>query len=363
MFKIKIARKIKRAAVLFVAAAMLVSSTACSSHMFDVKDIFGVTKDNTDDYTDEQKRFEEFLHDEYVDSVTSDTLTYNYEIKDGETMGIPEPEVSLGDHDMTDEGIKKQKSEFDDTFEKLKSFDRDDLTENQQLTYDILKQYMENEEEGYLNIYLSEPFSPMKGLQANISTYFTDYRFDDKGDVERYIQVLGMVRDYFDDYLDFEKTKSEKGYFMSDAVCDDVIQQCKDFLKDKDNHFMIQTFNDNIEALDFLTDDEIKDFEAQNKKAVAESLLPAFQDVIDVLSSLKGTGKNDGGLCNYEGGKDYYTYLLQSAAGTDKTPDEVAEMLDDNLSQLITEMTSMAMTDYDSYQYLYDNYDDLFFRI
>ena len=179
MFKIKIARKIKRAAVLFVAAAMLVSSTACSSHMFDVKDIFGVTKDNTDDYTDEQKRFEEFLHDEYVDSVTSDTLTYNYEIKDGETMGIPEPEVSLGDHDMTDEGIKKQKSEFDDTFEKLKLFDRDDLTENQQLTYDILKQYMENEEEGYLNIYLSEPFSPMKGLQANISTYFTDYRFDD----------------------------------------------------------------------------------------------------------------------------------------------------------------------------------------
>lgn len=56
MFKIKIARKIKRAAVLFVAAAMLVSSTACSSHMFDVKDIFGVTKDNTDDYTDEQKK-------------------------------------------------------------------------------------------------------------------------------------------------------------------------------------------------------------------------------------------------------------------------------------------------------------------
>ena len=360
MFKIKIARKIKRAAVLFVAAAMLVSSTACSSHMFDVKDIFGVTKDNTDDYTDEQKRFEEFLHDEYVDSVTSDTLTYNYEIKYGETMGIPEPEVSLGDHDMTDEGIKKQKSEFDDTFEKLKSFDRDDLTENQQLTYDILKQYMENEEEGYLNIYLSEPFSPMKGLQANISTYFTDYRFDDKGDVERYIQVLGMVRDYFDDYLDFEKTKSEKGYFMSDAVCDKVIEQCEDFIKDKENHFMIQVFNDNIEALDFLTEDEIRDFENQNKKAVQESLIPAFEDTIKVLKSLKGTGKNDDGICNYEGGKDYYAYLLQDAAGTSKSPEEVAQMLDDNLSGLMTSLYSIAMTDYASYEYFSENYDNLF---
>ena len=71
----------------------------------------------------------------------------------------------------------------------------------------------------------------MKGLQSNISTYFTDYRFDDKGDVERYLQVLGMVRDYFDDNLEFEKTKSEKGYFMSDAVCDKVIEQCEDFIQ------------------------------------------------------------------------------------------------------------------------------------
>lgn len=360
MFKIKFAKKIKRAAVILAAAALLVSSTACSSHMFDVKDIFGVTRDKEEDFTSEQKRFEEFLHDEYVDSVTSDTLTYNYEIKDGDALGIPEPEVSLGDDDMSDEGIRKQKAEFDETYEKLSSFDREDLTENQQLTYDIIKQYMENQEQGYLNIYLSEPFSPMKGLQSNISTYFTDYRFDDKGDVERYIEVLGMVKDYFDDYLEFEKVKSEKGYFMSDDVCDAVIEQCEDFISDKDNHFMIQTFNDSIESLSFLTEEEIRNFEAQNKKAVADSLIPAFQDVIDVLSSLKGTGKNDGGLCNYEGGKDYYTYLLQNAAGTDKTPDEVAEMLDDNLSQLLTDMTSMVIKDYDSYEYLYSNYDDLF---
>ena len=53
MFKIKIAKKIKRVAVILAAAALLASSTACSSHMFDVKDIFGVTKDNADDYTDE----------------------------------------------------------------------------------------------------------------------------------------------------------------------------------------------------------------------------------------------------------------------------------------------------------------------
>lgn len=360
MVKYNLRKGIKKIAVLFSVAALALSSTACSSHMFDRKSITGTIIDNKDDYTKVQKEFEEFLKDEYVDSVTSDTLTYNYEIKDGAAMGIPEPEVTLSKYDMSDEGIAAQKADFDKTFNRLKSFDRDVLTENQQLTYDILKQYMETEEEGYLNIYLSEPFSPMKGLQSNISTYFTDYRFDDKGDVERYIQVLNMVRDYFGTYLDFEKTKSEKGYFMSDAVCDKVIEQCEDFIKDKENHFMIQVFNDNIEALDFLTEDEIRDFENQNKKAVQESLIPAFEDTIKVLKSLKGTGKNDDGICNYEGGKDYYAYLLQDAAGTSKSPEEVAQMLDDNLSGLMTSLYSIAMTDYASYEYFSENYDNLF---
>jgi uncharacterized protein (DUF885 family) len=356
-------RKFKRAAskiVVMVGAFSLLFTTACSSHMFDVKNTVGTVKDDESEYTDVQKKFQDFLWDTYVEEVTADTLTYNYEIKDGEAMGIQEPEITLGDADMSDEGIAKEKAEFDETFNELKSFDREDLTENQQLTYDILYEYMENEELGYLNIYLYEPFSPMKGLQANIATYFTDYRFDDAGDVDRYVQILGMVRDYFDSYLDFEKTKSEKGYFMSDSVCDEVIEQCEDFLDYDDEHFMVTVFNDNIEALDFLTEEEITTYEAANEKAVEESLLPAFQDVIDVLTSLKGTGTNDGGLCEYEGGQDYYTYLLRNAAGTSKTPEEVAEMLDENLSELMSDMYSIAMMDYSSYEYFVDNYDDLF---
>lgn len=359
MTKFNYGRHIKKAVVVMM-TAVLVSVTACSSHMFEQKSSTGIVKDDAGSYTDVQKEFEEFLNDEYIDSVTSDTLTYNYSVKDGDALGIPEPEVSLGDYDMSDEGIAKEKAEFDETFGKLKAFDRDELTENQQLTYDILYRYMETQSLAYLNIYLSEPFSPMNGLQANISTYFTDYRFDDKGDVERYLEVLGMVRDYFDAELEFEKTKSEKGYFMSDAVCEDVIEQCEDYLSDKDNHFMIQVFNDNIESLDFLTEDEVKDFEKQNEETVKNSLLPAFQDVIDVLTSLKGTGKNDGGLCGYDGGSEYYEYILSNRAGTSKTPEEVADMLDENLSELMTEMYSVAMTDYEAYQYYVENYENLF---
>lgn len=355
-FKLK--RSMKRSAVAVLTAALM-TTTACNLNVLDRLSRGGDSSDEGS-YTDVQQEFDDFLYDEYVDSVTSDTITYNYMIKDGDSLGIPEPEVTIGDYDMSDEGIAESKSLFDETFDKLKAFDRDELTEEQQLTYDILYEYMENESLAYLNIYLSEPFSPMKGLQANISTYFTDYRFDDKGDVERYLEVLGMVRDYFGKALDFERTKSEKGYFMSDAVCDEVIEQCEDYISETDNHFMIQVFNDNIEALDFLTDDEVQSFEEQNEKLVKDSLIPAFQDVIDVLGLLKGTGTNDSGLCGYEGGKEYYEYLLKDTAGTSKTPEEVADMLEEQYDELMSGLYAIAMSDYSSYEYYVSNYDNLF---
>ena len=314
----------------------------------------------SEDALKEQQEFEQYQDDYFKDVVTDDTLTYNYTIKDGADYGLEEPEVTLGDPGMTAEEIGQDKEEFEGWVKKLDAIDRSCLTEDQKLTYDVLDEYFEVSAGIFDNVYLYEPFSPMRGLQANIATNFTDYRFDDKGDVERYIELLGQIPDYFAEYLDFEQEKSEKGYFMSDAVCDKVISQCKDFVADKENHFMETTFNDNIDALDFLTDEEKAEYKEANKQAVENSLLPAFENVADVLSGLKGTGINDGGICNYDGGKEYYEYLLKNFAGTAKSPEEVIDMLDTELQKLMVSLYQYYLGNQAAYEYFAANYDSIF---
>ena len=314
----------------------------------------------SEDALKEQQEFEQYLDDYFKDVVTDDTLTYNYTIKDGADYGLEEPEVTLGDPGMTAEEIGQDKEEFEGWVKKLDAIDRSCLTEDQKLTYDVLDEYFEVSAGIFDNVYLYEPFSPMRGLQANIATNFTDYRFDDKGDVERYIELLGQIPDYFAEYLDFEQEKSEKGYFMSDAVCDKVISQCKDFVADKENHFMVTTFNDNIDALDFLTDEEKAEYKEANKQAVENSLLPAFENVAAVLSGLKGTGTNDGGICNYDGGKEYYEYLLKNFAGTAKSPEEVIDMLDTELQKLMVSLYQYYLGNQAAYEYFASNYDSMF---
>lgn len=370
MLKKKLLRTCKNVMAAAICISLAVGLSACGEtqgerrHLNDKND----TTENTEraqesfseDALKEQQEFEQYLDDYFKDVVTDDTLTYNYTIRDGADYGLEEPEVTLGDPGMTAEEIGQDKEEFEGWVKKLDAIDRSCLTEDQKLTYDVLDEYFEVSAGIFDNVYLYEPFSPMRGLQANIATNFTDYRFDDKGDVERYIELLGQIPDYFAEYLDFEQEKSEKGYFMSDAVCDKVISQCKDFVADKENHFMVTTFNDNIDALDFLTDEEKAEYKEANKQAVVNSLLPAFENVAAVLSGLKGTGTNDGGICNYDGGKEYYEYLLKNFAGTAKSPEEVIDMLDTELQKLMVSLYQYYLGNQAAYEYFAANYDSIF---
>lgn len=370
MLKKRLLRTCKNVMAAAICISLAVGLSACGEtqgerrHLNDKND----TTENTErvqesfseDALKEQQEFEQYLDDYFKDVVTDDTLTYNYTIRDGADYGLEEPEVTLGDPGMTAEEIGQDKEEFEGWVKKLDAIDRSCLTEDQKLTYDVLDEYFEVSAGIFDNVYLYEPFSPMRGLQANIATNFTDYRFDDKVDVERYIELLGQIPDYFAEYLDFEQEKSEKGYFMSDAVCDKVISQCKDFVADKENHFMVTTFNDNIDALDFLTDEEKAEYKEANKQAVVNSLLPAFENVAAVLSGLKGTGTNDGGICNYDGGKEYYEYLLKNFAGTAKSPEEVIDMLDTELQKLMVSLYQYYLGNQAAYEYFAANYDSIF---
>lgn len=370
MLKKRLLRTCKNVMAAAICISLAVGLSACGEtqgerrHLNDKND----TTENTEraqesfseDALKEQQEFEQYLDDYFKDVVTDDTLTYNYTIRDGADYGLEEPEVTLGDPGMTAEEIGQDKEEFEGWVKKLDAIDRSCLTEDQKLTYDVLDEYFEVSAGIFDNVYLYEPFSPMRGLQANIATNFTDYRFDDKEDVERYIELIGQIPDYFAEYLDFEREKSEKGYFMSDAVCDKVISQCQDFVADKENHFMVTTFNDNIDALDFLTDEEKAEYKEANKQAVENSLLPAFENVADVLSGLKGTGTNDGGICNYDGGKEYYEYLLKNFAGTAKSPEEVIDMLDTELQKLMVSLYQYYLGNQAAYEYFAANYDSIF---
>lgn len=302
------------------------------------------TKDDTSgEITEENKvsaEFDAYLHDMFIDEVTSDTITLNYTLADYAKYGITEYEVTYGDLDLTK---LDDTSELVSSLNELKEFDYDKLTDDQRMTYDLLKRTLELNLE-YSDLYLYEKIlSPTIGLQSQLPVVLAEYSFRTKQDIHDYIELIRQSGDYFDYILAVVKMQSDAGLFMEDEIADQIIDQCEQFIEDTENNYMIEIFNDKVMEFKDLSDSERTELMAANRAAILENLIPAYERTIEVLKSLKGTNKYKGGLCNYPDGVKYYEYLVKQGVGTDRSIDMLDKLLDEYINQGIRKMSMVYM--------------------
>ncbi|HPU62981.1 MAG TPA: DUF885 domain-containing protein [Mobilitalea sp.] len=290
-----------------------------------------------------QKKFDNFIKELFIKEVQSDSISLNYSLANPEAFGIKNTKASLGEY-----SVRKIKEDLMTVGQYLKELDKIDynsLTADRQLTYDILYNYLETEMELGNYIYYFESLGPTTGLQAQLPILLAEFNFYDKDDIDRYLELLPCVYDYFEDIVEFEKEKSEKGLFMSDAVADRIIEQCKAFISDPENNFLIEYFNEKIENFSGLTKQETEKYKEKNRQRVLEYIIPSYQMLISALESLKGTGINDAGLYYYPEGQAYYECLVKYKTGSAKSMDEIIDMLETAIDKGFLEINRLLLTD------------------
>lgn len=287
----------------------------------------GCTKGQEPDEVYEYSRdsFDSFLNDFFVSEVTSDSITLNYTLAHPEKFGITSVEPSYGSTSLEDLDDDSQTIEAINT---LKSFNYDKLTDDQKLTYDILL----NELETYLefsDLYLyDKTLSPTIGLNCQLPVILAEYSFRNKQDVYDYVNLLKKTDEYFAYLLELEKMKSENGLFMTDDLAEQIIEQCDIFTENPEENYLIDIFNDKIDNMTEFSDTEREKLKQENKKAILEHVIPAYDLLADGLDELMGTGKYEGGLCYYPEGDAYYRYLVRSGVGTARSIDEIEDLID-----------------------------------
>ena len=307
--------------------------------------------------SEENAEFEAYLDECFKDVVTSDSLAYHNNVYDGSVYGITPPEATLGDSSYAEADVEKEKEEYEESCKRLLSFENKPLTKEERFIYECMVKEAEVGKHLFDNIYLLEPFSPMRGIQADMPSSFINFRLENKSDIELYIELLNQWKDYFDVALEFEYVKSDAGYFMSDKVADVVIEQCDEFIQEKENHFLIQTFDETIDGFDFLTEEEKQSYKEQNRDAIFNSAIPAFEDVKKTISELKGTGKNENGICYFKGGKEHYeSYCFPKYTGSSKSVGEEITIMDNREIDEVMDIQIMAELSRDAVMYYSDNY-------
>lgn len=285
----------------------------------------------------EQARFDEFTDGIFKKELSENGLNLHYTIANPENFGIDKYDIKIGSCRLED--MERDIEDEKEYLETLNSFNYNGLTREQRITYDILKQMLQTDIENEdLNIY-TEMLSKTCGEQAQLPIVMAEYSFYREQDVKDYLELLKTIPDYMDSIIEFQKEKVKAGLFMADFAVDEVTAQCEDFIKKPDENVLLTTFNTRIESVN-ISPVAMKDYKEQNEEIVKDIVIPAYQKLIDELKALKGSGKNEGGLCNYPEGIRYYQYLINTSVGSYKTVEEISELLEQKYT---ADLTSCSM--------------------
>jgi len=293
------------------------------------------------DYS-EYTTFKDFTEFMFKENAAKSTLNLHYTLSDPSKYGIDDYIIQIADASL--ELIKQQEQDLANYISKLKSFDYNSLSEEEKLTYDMLIYDLELEQD-YSDFYLyNSALSPTIGDNAQLPVLLAEYKFGNETDVKNYIALLGTLEDYFKDLIVLENLKSENGLFMSDSCADSIISQCQEFISEPESNYLIGVFDEKIDSMNDLDDAAKANYKEQNKNAVLSSVIPAYETLINSLSSLKGSGINASGLAGLENGKEYYKYLVSTNTGSSKSVEEIESIIKSQLGSDLRDIISLTAT-------------------
>ena len=307
----------------------------------------------------EDSQFRSFTREVFQKEVSGSMLTLHYSLADPEKKNITRPAPTLGTVSYDNTASIHQCQEY---LKKLLSFSYSDLSRENRLTSDMLLLYFHTSEASLQNGFPEEILSPSLGIQAQLPVLLAEYAFYKEQDISDYLNILVSIEPYFESILQYEQERAHQGYFMSDTTLDRILEQCREFVKDPENNYMLDVFSQKLKEYGKFTDSEQNELMNRHKEILLNKVIPAYEKLITGLNALRGSGKNPMGLAYYKKGQKHYEYLLQTETGcydsVKKIQQRLYEQLADDtarIQMMLKEQPSLlqkmnAETDLDTFQ-------------
>lgn len=329
-------KTLKRVTLLTLSAIMAFSIVGCSKK----------------DTGEEQKKFDEFMKQEFVDAMEQSYPNTHIILENPKDYGVDISKTKIQiDKEMNETTFKENKELNEKSAKAFKEFDRDSLSDEQKETYDIysyMLDYVTEKNDSKFD-YMSMPLESMTGMHTQLPTMFSDWTLRNEQDVKDVITLMKSVRPYMDSILEYTKKQEEKGTLMLDITS--VKEYCEKVVKEDVNSSVLTGLNESIDNLK-LGDEKTDQYKAELKKAFKEYFLPAYSDIIKTMKELDSSKNNAMGLSHMENGKEYYELLFKQATGTDKSVEDIKTELNSMAKSSLLGVQSVISKNND----LYDQY-------
>ena len=144
----------------------------------------------------EDERFEAYTREVFCSEVSANAVSLHYTLKYPQEYGIESAPAVYGTV-VTDE--QAVKAGVENMEKALITFEKNKLSVENQITYDVLQSYLDSAERSAEYLWYDEPLGTVSGVQTQLPVVLSEYRFYEKEDADTYLDLMRSTGNYFDE--------------------------------------------------------------------------------------------------------------------------------------------------------------------
>lgn len=272
--------------------------------------------------------FLELDREMFIWYVTQDITYLDQYVSNPSDYGIDESTVPVTMGEFSEAENTQWCTDCADYLSRLTAIDRTVLNAENQFAYDVMEQYLRYELMFKDTFYFYEPFAQYVGFQSNLPLTFGLYEFRDVQDVENYLTLMADVPRYMQQLIDFEAERAERGLFMTETALDSVLNDCQSIIDAKETCYLYDTFVEELDTLEGLTEEQRADYIARSNDLVLNSFVASYELLYQAMDALRSKCRVSEGMAMLGNeAKEYYAASIKQESSSVLEPAEAADLL------------------------------------
>ena len=229
-----------------------------------------------------------------------------------------------------------------------RDFDFDALDPQTQLSYKLFENEAQRDAEGFRFRLDGYPVNQMYGLHTGAPTFLINiHKIDNVGDTEAYVARIRNVPKLFDQVIVNLQTRADRGVIAPKFVFPLVLEASRKVIQGQPfdpsgpNSPLLEDFSKKIGDLKDVDAATRERLLSNARKAMVDSLKPAYEKLIAFLEQLEKRANDDAGVWKFPDGTAFYEYALRRTTTTDLTANQIHDIGLKEVARIHAEMTKI----------------------
>jgi uncharacterized protein (DUF885 family) len=242
-----------------------------------------------------------------------------------EILGVEEVELT----DISESYTRETQQMVETILEMLRSYNRENLTPEQQLSFDIYEWYLADWVHSYEFLYNQFTLNHfITSVHWQMLQFFTEnHPINNQQDARDYVTRLSQLDTKYEQLIDGLITREQAGVIPPRFTIQWALSEIRRIATSSPPSTPFYSIlREKLDLVDGISESDKQALLESANNTISEVVIPAYQELVEYLEGLESRAPTSVGSWQYPDGDNYYAYTLHHHTTTNFTAEEIHEL-------------------------------------